>query len=186
MSKPNEGPLGGLRDILSEALFEWGFLKNSPDREAMKERLLHDRNSMDTSRKVAEIAGLDIDNDRDARVLLNLLCLFAFTDLPKGAKAKSWKADISFIGEAARVARNIEGAKLSSLIAKMAPRADEKQAARYRKKIVRAFDFVTSSLPDMTRDEQESASADLDALRKFVARKHTRVVQGERGPYRRS
>lgn len=180
--------MSGLREVLENMLSEWGDTIDSPDREAWKDRLLQDRNCTETSRKVAELAGLDINSERDARVLLNLLCLFAFTDMPKGANSKDWRVDVAFLHEVAEIARNIQSNKLSLLIAKMAPNADANEANKLRQRIARAYDSVElafSTLSDKQRLNAQFVGDDLEILKKFAERKIAKRKSIERGAYKR-
>lgn len=177
--------MSDLREVLIEALAEWG-LSEDAERSVMRDRLLRDDVCVDAASAVAKVAGLNIDDEKDTRALLYLLCLFAFTDLPKGAKPKSWREDVPFIRQVAEAARQTEGVKLSSLVAKLWPDfRDARADAAHRQRIIRAHANVSSGLPSMTDEERLEIVADIDVLAKFVSAKHQRNEQVRRGAYSR-
>ena len=106
------------RTLLINALREWGSAEPS-EREVWIDRILSDDKSIDIADTVGWTAGLDIESNREARALLYLLCLFAFTNLPKGATKNDWKPHVPVIKAAAGAASVTKEVSITPLVSEL-------------------------------------------------------------------
>ena len=152
----------------------------------MKERLFTHQTGIKVASVVAKTAGLDISDDRDVRVLCYLLCVVAFTDLPKGAKKQSWQEYVPFLKQAAQAAVGVKGNKLATLVAKIRGEGDKTtNDGALRQKVLRAHARLTSQIENIPDEEKADVIKTLSATKRFVSNKRAKKGANKRGSYRR-
>lgn len=175
------------RSILNAAIMEFGSLPKGFQKK-QKKVLLKNENCIKIATKAAEIAGFNINDDEDVRAFLHLICINAFTDLPKGVNAKGWNSYVPIIQRAAGLAKDIEGGKFSLLLKALRSERSSnpaKEDAANRQRITRAYAAVKSAYPKMKATDKKSIKNELAELERFMTRKTAKRVAKKRGAYRK-